>query len=301
MSQLFGFTFSAMGSPCEIRLYGTDQAALAPIAQQAIEEVRRLEYKYSRYRPDSLLSQINQQAGLAPVAIDDETAGLLQYADTCYQQSHGLFDITSGILRQAWDFKSARLPKHKQIKRLLPLIGWPQVQFDATQVLLPHKGMELDLGGFVKEHAVDVVVRLCQQLGCQHGLVDLGGDMGVIGPHPDGTPWQIGIRHPRTPQQAMAMLPVLEGGLASSGDYERYMVVDGRYYGHILNPKTGWPVSGLASVSVLAPCCLIAGSATTIAMLQGKEGLDWLAQLGLPYLAMDVQGYLYGNIKEMQS
>lgn len=301
MLELCGFSFTAMGSPCEIRLYGLSRHALEPIAQTAISEVRRIEAKYSRYRDDSVISQINQNAGQKPVAIDAETAALLDYAQVCFEQSDGLFDITSGILRRVWDFKSGQLPRQKQINQLLPLIGWQQVQRDAQQVFLPKAGMQLDLGGFVKEHTADLIALFCQQQGVAHGLVNLGGDLAIIGPHPDGSPWHVGIRHPRNVEQAMAKIPVHAGGLASSGDYERYMCVKGRYYGHILNPKTGWPVSGLASVSVLAPRCLIAGSATTIAMLQGMDGLAWLDQLGLAYLAMDLKGRVYGSIQGVQT
>ena len=143
--------------------------------------------------------------------------------------------------------------------------------------------MELDLGGYVKEYAADRVAALLRAAGCRAGLVDLGGDLAIVGPHPDGQPWIVGIRDASHPDRPALSVPVIEGGVATSGDYERCMVVDGVRYGHILDPRTGWPMAGLASVTVFAPCCLVAGSASTIALLQGERARAWLDALGLPH------------------
>lgn len=297
-AQAYRYPFRAMGSPCELWLYAQDEPQAGAVASRAKAEIERLERVYSRYRDDSLLSRINQAAGDSePVTVDTETAGLLDYAATAYDQSDGLFDITSGILRRAWDFKSGECPDEKTIQALLPLIGWDKVEWIAPHIRLPVRGMELDFGGFVKEYAVDAVVRLCRDAGLQHGMVDLGGDIGIIGPHPDGQPWQVGIRHPRQPDTAIARIGLQSGCLASSGDYERYMEVGGKRYCHILNPKTGWPCEGLAQVSVAAPLCLLAGTASTIAMLQGKEaGIQWLSELGLPYFWVTGEGQTGGTV-----
>jgi thiamine biosynthesis lipoprotein len=117
-------------------------------------------------------------------------------------------------------------------------------------------------------------------------LVELGGDICVIGPHPDGSPWRVGVRHPRRADTPMAVVDLASGGIASSGDYERYMVVEGQRYAHLLDARSGWPVQGMAAVSVIAPSCLIAGTASTIAMLHGADARGWLAALGLPHLSM---------------
>jgi thiamine biosynthesis lipoprotein len=287
-----------MGSPCELHLYADTKARSDEVAVAAREEIARLESKYTRYREDSLTSSINRSAGDADgITVDDETASLLDYAQTAYEQSDGLFDITSGILRRVWNFGSGRLPEPAQIAALLPLIGWHRVAWERPRLVLPTAGMEIDFGGFVKEYAADRVAALCRRLGVHHGLVDLGGDLAVVGPHPDRSPWHVGIRHPRRPGTAMATIALAAGGIASSGDYERCMSVDGRRYGHVLDPKTGWPVDGLASVSVTASHCLIAGSATTIAMLKGAEaGPAWLDELGLPNLRMTQNGAIDGTL-----
>ena len=292
------YSFRAMGSPCELHLYGDHAARRDEIAEAAREEVFRLERKYSRYRDDSLATEINRSAGdPAGLELDDETAALLDYADTAFHQSGGLFDITSGILRQIWDFHSGRLPAPELIDRTLERIGWRQVRWQRPHLVLPRSGMELDFGGYVKEYAADRTAELCRSRGVRCGLVDLGGDLSVIGPHPDGAPWIVGIRHPRNPQAAMARLPLESGGVATSGDYERFMIVDGVRYGHILDPRTGWPVDGLRCVSVAASHCLIAGTASTIAMLKGASlGRAWLDELGLPNLRVDQAGEVSGTL-----
>jgi len=287
-----------MGSLCELQLYEACEGAADPVLRAATEEVERLERKYSRYRDESLASRINRSAGdPAGLRVDDETAALLDYAQTSFQQSEGLFDITSGILRRVWDFKAGRLPRQQEIDALLPRIGWDKVGWQRPHLVLPVPGMQLDFGGFVKEYAVDRVAALCRRLGLRHGLVDLGGDLAVVGPHPDGRPWHVGVRHPRRPHVAMATVPLFGGAIASSGDYERCMIVEGRRYGHILDPRTGWPVEGLVAVSVVARHCLVAGTAATISMLKGEQGgARWLEALGLPHVRMARAGALLGSL-----
>lgn len=295
--RLFRFPFRAMGSPCETQLYARDDGSARRIAHLAIADAERLEARYSRYRDDSLLSAINRVAAAGGhIDVDAETASLLNYADTCYQQSGGLFDITSGLLRQAWDFKSGVLPEDGRIRRLLDRIGWHKVRW-TPPTLHFEPGMEIDFGGIVKEYAADHLATLCWNAGARHGLVNLGGDIRVIGPHPDGGPWRIGIQHPRRPgTESIETIALHQGGVASSGDYERCITVDGVRYGHILNPRTGWPVRHMAAVTVMADFCVVAGSASTIAMLKQKDGPAWLASLGLRHLWVDVDGNVGGTL-----
>lgn len=293
----YSFPFLAMGSPCEIQVYAQDQSLASHVVGPAIADVERLEQRYSRYRADSLLSAINRVAAAGgSIRVDDETASLLQYADTCYQQSDGLFDITSGILRQAWDFNSGRLPEQKQINQLLDRIGWHKVRRRGSKIHF-EPGMALDFGGIVKEYAADRLATLCWNAGVRHGFVNLGGDIRIIGAHPDGSPWRIGIRHPRAQNATgIRMIELHSGGVASSGDYERCITVEGIRYGHILNPKTGWPVQHMAAVTVIADFCVVAGSASTIGMLQQQEGPAWLETLGLPYFWVDINGGTGGTL-----
>src|SRR5262245_42838121 len=242
-----------MGSPCELWLHAESAADAERIASAARAEVERLEQKYSRYREDSLLSRINRSAGdAAGTPVDDETAGLLDYAGTAWAASDGRFDVTSGVLREAWDFRSGRLPTREAVAALLPRVGWRHVRWRRPHLVLTRPGMQLDLGGVVKEYAADRVAELCRRLGARGGMVDLGGDLAVVGPRPDGSPWRVGVRDPFEPSRALLQLAVYAGGIATSGDTERCMIVDGRRYGHILDPRTGWPVEGPAAVTVLA-------------------------------------------------
>jgi thiamine biosynthesis lipoprotein len=284
-----------MGSPCEVRVHGGAEADA--ILEAARAEVLRLEAKYSRYRDDSLATRINRSAAdPAGVEVDEETARLLDYADASHRQSDGLFDISSGILRRAWNLKSGRLPEPDAIAALLPLVGWEKVRWEPPRIALPRVGMELDFGGYVKEYAADRAAERCRELGARHGLVDLGGDLAIVGPHPDGKPWRVGVRDPRDPARAFASLPLGWGGLATSGDYERCMIVDGVRYGHVLDPRTGWPVRGLASASVAASHCLVAGTLTTIALLKGEAGAAWLDALGAPCLWVTEAGRVGGTL-----
>lgn len=333
--QVHATPFRAMGTPCELRLAAAGAAQAAGLARAAIEEVARLEARYSRYREDSELSAINRVAAAGgSIEVDAETAALLDYAAACHHESGGLFDISAGILRRAWRFDTGQLPDPALVQRLLQHVGWrhvdwPQIdgppgdvaptggpppagplvdgqrddQPGGQPVAAPARrlrfkvpGMELDFGGIVKEYAVDRVAALLQHAGVAHGFVNLGGDVRALGPQPDGTPWRIGIRHPRAPGELLITVDLATGALASSGDYERCIVVQGRRYGHILDPRSGWPVRRMAAVSVVAPLCVVAGSAATIGMLRDEAGPDWLQALGLPCLWMDVHGACGGPL-----
>lgn len=294
--QKIRLTFRAMACNNTIEFYAASESQAGEAANAAIAEVKRIEAKYSRYLPDSVVSRINLAAGIRPVELDAETSQLLAYADVCHQQSGGLFDITSGILRRAWDFKEARPPKREAIASLLPLIGWQHVERSADQVVLPKPGMEIDFGGFGKEYAADRAAAVLLSFGLRHAFVSLGGDVVVTGPQADGESWQLGIRHPRQEGQLIASLPIASGAVATSGDYERYIEFDGRRYAHILDPRTGESVQGFQSVTAFAPTCLVAGSITTIAMLKGETiGKDWLQAVGAAYLAIDSGGQVFSN------
>ncbi|MEX1663887.1 FAD:protein FMN transferase [Zhongshania arctica] len=295
--QLYHYPFTAMASPCELRLYAESQALADAAADAAKAEVIRIEQTYSRYREDSVVGRINAAAGGNPIALDEETSALINYATTAFKESGGLFDISSGVLREVWNFKLGQLPSPAAVAFCVKRVGWNKVHWTAPNISL-QQGMELDFGGFGKEYAADRAATICEENGISHGLVELGGDIRVVGPHPDGSAWHIGIRNPRDPDVAVAVIPLKSGGLASSGDYERFMVIDGKRYSHILNPCTGRPVDQpMAGVTVVAPLCLLAGTAATVAMLQGENGAPtWLKEMGLPHLWIDQTGVLGGDL-----
>ena len=276
-----------MGSECTLCFGAPDQKA----ALAAELEIDRIEQRYSRYLPDSVLARINRVAAIGgSIEVDDETAALLDFAFVCHRKSNGLFDITSGILRRAWDFSSGQVPDQAEVARWLPHVGLDKLTWERPVLTFPRVGMELDLGGIGKEYAADRAAEVCAAAGVAHGLVNLGGDIRVIGPQADGTPWPISILDPRGPGSSLETVLLTRGALATSGDYRRCLSLNGRRLGHILSPLTGWPVGGLSSVSVVADSCLVAGSVATIALLMGESGPAWLAGLGLRSLWVDSQG-----------
>lgn len=295
------FEFRAMGGPCSLHLRGTAGPHAELAARKAIAEVRRIEAKFSRYLEDSVVTRINRAAGQRAVEVDEETRQLLMFADQLWRQSDGLFDITSGVLRQAWNFSARALPSPQLLAEVRSRIGWERVQFDGDRVRLVDTGMEIDFGGFGKEYAADRAAVVLREAGVQSALVNLGGDLHALdAPSGDqGSPWSIDIQHPRPPATRplarIAHVPLRQGGLATSGDYERFIEVDGRRYCHILNPLTGWPVGAHQSISVLAPNATAAGALTTIAMLKEEGAIDWLESQGASYLAVDHDGQVCSN------
>ena len=289
----FRIPFKAMASACELVLAVDDEPEAQAMARAAIAEVQRIEAKYSRYQPDSIVSRINAAAGGQAVACDEETWSLLNYADSLYQSSDALFDITSGVLRRAWNFYDHRLPAPAELEALRQLIGWRRVEREAQAVRLPEAGMELDFGGFGKEYAADRAGVVLAARGLHHGYVNLAGDMRMLGPKPDGSPWMIGIQDPRDKTAILATIPVDRGGLATSGDYERFFELDGKRYCHILDPRSGQPVTHWRTVSVVAPLAVVAGNCATIAMLKQADGLAFLEACGMNYLAVDQSGTVH--------
>ncbi|WP_416396527.1 FAD:protein FMN transferase [Allohahella sp. A8] len=280
---LHHYRFKALGGPCELRL-GGPRVEADRWSALAVDLLQSFEQRYSRYRPDSIVSSINDRAGTGQwTETDAMTAALLDYADQAFAMSDGLFDITSGILRQAWDFRSDQLPSQASLQVLRGRIGWELVERSSDAVRLPLADMALDFGGFGKEYACDAVATLLRQQGCSSGFVDLAGDIAMVGPDPAGAPWIIGIRHPRAPEHAITYTSLASGGFATSGDYERFMIVDGQRYCHLLNPKSAMPARTPASISVAAEACLLAGTVCTIAMLKEDGANAWLDELGLPY------------------
>ena len=288
----FRYAFRAMAAQHELALWASERTHADRVARVAVGDVLRIEAKFSRYRDDSVTTAINRSAGRAAVAIDAETASLLRYADRCHALSGGRFDLTSGVLRRAWDFKRRPplVPTDDEIDAARELIGWTRVEWDERSVRLPLAGMELDFGGVGKEYAADRAAAICRDPGIAHGYVNLGGDVRVIGGHPDGTPWRIGIRHPRDAAAVVCTVLVTDGAVATSGDYERYFEANGRRYCHLLDARTGRPVSCLQSASVVAPLAILAGSYATIAMLLECAAEAFLAAQDVRYLLVGADG-----------
>lgn len=276
--------FSAMASPCELLIETQDCLLANRLTSLAFDETKRIEQKFSRYLPSNPMSEINNSRG-KPVAIDDETFRLLEFAKSCFELSGGMFDITSGVLRKAWNFDgSDNLPKPEVVKALMPYIGWKKVKYDKTSILLSNS-MELDFGGIGKEYAVDCVAKICSEYAPTTSVVvNFGGDIQVTRSRQNKQPWYIGIESAEENQSTINTLKIFNGGLATSGDARRYLLKDGKRYSHILNPKTGYPIENAArSVTVAAPHCIQAGLLATLALLQGDNSEAFLHDQGIKY------------------
>lgn len=281
--------FEAMASPCEL-LIDNENVSAADVDQAvslAVGEAWRIENKFSRYVSGNIVHRINNSAGEA-VTVDEETAHLLDYANTCFELSGGRFDISSGPLRRLWRFDGGnKIPPQKHIDEVLPLIGWQKCQWRNPLITLP-EGAEIDLGGIGKEYAVDRTVQMvsdflaerCAVTACI--LVNYGGDIVCSGSRRENQPWLIGIE--KTGAGELAPLKLFQGGLATSGDSHRYIDHGGKRYSHVLNPKTGWPVANApATVTVHAASCTLAGMLATFAILQGGNADAFLQQQGVMY------------------
>ena len=265
--------------------------------QQARSVLNSLEARYSRYRPSSLISQINKRAGTGIFTeLDQETLALFKLAGELWQLSDGLFDITSGPLRQAWNFQDGGRAAPECIEHTLALVGWDQVDWDDESCHLSEKGMELDLGGLAKEYAVDCVVQLFKDAAVDSALIELAGDTAVIGTQGNGEPWKIGITNPNG-SASLCTIDLKDGAMTTSGNYARKLSHNGCSYGHLLDPRSGWPVEGPASVTVIDDCCLTAGAISTVACLQSEAAAtQWLEQSQLPWLMVSAQATISGPI-----
>jgi FAD:protein FMN transferase len=273
--------FTAMASPCEVLIDTADPAEAESVLHEAREEALRVERKFSRYRTDNIVHVINHSAGKS-VEVDAETAGMLDYAATLYEASGGLFDITSGILRRVWKFDgSDRVPSDAVVRAILPFVGWDKVTWDPPVITLP-EGMEIDLGGIGKEYAVDRAAGLIAARTARPHLVNFGGDLFASGLRSGGRPWSVGIDDPEhTGEAALYRVEISRTGLATSGDARRFVTWKGKRLGHILNPRTGWPVEDAPRfVTVAAATCLEAGTLATLAYLQGPRAHEFLEEQG---------------------
>ncbi len=296
--KIYRSEFQAMGGANEILVQATDETVARRAMEVAAAEVARIERKYSRYRKsdESIVTQINERAGTVEfTACDEETNALLDIAAKAHVLSSGKFDITSGVLRNVWNFKAGVVPDDIALAQQLSLIGWEKVERGPNGVRLSAAGMEIDFGGFGKEYAADRAGEKLLQNGIASGLVNLGGDIKAVGPQVDGQPWPVGVANPRQAQAIVAKIPISKGGLATSGDNERYFEKNGRRYCHIINAKTGWPVNCWSSVSVCGATTLQAGIYSTIAMLKEKNAETFLRKSKLPFLMFSQDGTSISN------
>jgi thiamine biosynthesis lipoprotein len=275
--------WAALGTNCEVQYVCAEAAAAQAFEAAVIAWVAAFEAKYSRFRPDSIVSRINAAAGGAAVAIDAEMEQFLDVCHSLHFMTKGLLDVTALPLMRLWDYKAAvpRIPSLAELAAARRLVGWPRVERSPGRVRLPEAGMALDFGGWGKEYAVDVVAGIARKHGITQALVDFGHDIHAVGSAPGKPGWHIGLEDPARPGSACwGSVALANRSVASSGDYIRGFTINGVRYGHIVDPRTGFPVAhGARQVTVLAPTCLQAGALSTTAFIMNpEEGIRFIQE-----------------------
>ena len=278
---LHKLSFPALGTTCEVQ-YASPKLGPPALAFEfaAVSWVQSFELKYSRFKPTSLVSAINAAAGRSWVEVDEGTEELFRLCDNLHVMTRGVLDPTALPLIKLWNWKAERpaIPRPEDIAAARRLTGWTKVQRAPGRVFLPEPGMALDFGGFGKEYAVDIIAHTAAVYGIGDVLVDFGHDLRALGRPPGRPAWHIGLEDPVQPGKTAGSIAVTGKGVASSGDYVRCFKLEGRRYGHIIDPRTGWPVAnGCLQATVVAGTCLQAGVLSTTAFVLGlKEGVEFI-------------------------
>ncbi len=274
--------FRAMGTDCQMLFRAPSRKQAAAFREHAIAWVTEFERKYSRFKAESMISEINRRAGEAWVETDAELESMLSLCDWYHWSTEGVFDPTSLPLISLWDYHHEHpvVPAEDDIARARQLVGWKKVEKKPGGIFLPQRGMSIDLGGIGKEYAVDRVLEQAAQWGVRDIMVDFGRDIRVAGESPHRGGWRVGLEHPDDPGRCWAGVLVNDRAVASSGDYLRGFEVGGKFYGHIIDPRTGWPVAnGCRAATVITPSCTEAGVLSTAALVLGKaEGLALISR-----------------------
>lgn len=270
--------FNAMNTLCRVDFQCPSLGQARAFQAEVVDWVAAFEARYSRFLPDSIVSRINAAAGREWVSVDPETERLLALCGEMVFLTRGVFEPTALPLMRLWNWKSnpPRIPLPAEVEAARALVGWRKVQRKPGQVFLSQPGMALDFGGIGKEYAVDCVLTMGLRQGIVNILVDFGQDVRVHGHPPERGAWHIGLEDPVRPGKCWAGVGVDNHAVASSGDYIRNFVAEGRRYGHIIDPRTGEPVdNGCLCVNIVANTCTLAGILSTSAFILGpKEGVD---------------------------
>jgi len=278
-----------MGTLVEISVFEKDKDIAQLAIQKAFNEIQRMEELMSTRIPGSEISKINRSAGLGPVPVSAEVFAVIEQALYWAEQTNGALDISLEPVQKLWDFDGnhSSLPDKNALEQALSKVGYRKIQLKNQTVFLTEKGMGLHLGAIAKGYAVDRAIKILKELNIHHALVNAGGDLKTLGLRPDQTAWKIGLQHPRKPESILASFSLSGKAVATSGDYQKYFEHEGTRYHHILNPKTGYPVTGVMSATVVTETVMDADALSTALFVMGtKKGLAFINSL------KDVQGLL---------
>jgi thiamine biosynthesis lipoprotein len=291
---IFRRVVKLMGNRFEITVVCEDASFADEAILEAIEEIRRIERLLTTFNDESQTNLVNRNAGIQPVEVDSELFHLIQRSQKISALTQGAFDISYGSIdKSLWNFDQSMtsLPDKETAKKLVRLINYRNVILDEKKstVFLKEKGMRIGFGGIGKGYAAEKAKLLLQQKGINSGIVNAAGDLTAWGYQPNGKPWTIGIADPNASRNAFSSLAITNTAVATSGNYEKYVVIDGKKYSHTIDPKTGLPVRGIKSVTIICPNAEIADAMATPVMIMGvKVGLDMVNQVkGLECIIVD--------------
>ena len=292
-----------MGSRFQITLVDKDSISAEQNIDKAVAEITRIENLISEWRPETQISQVNQNAGIKPIKVDKEVFDLTKKGIYFSKLTDGAFDISIVAMDKIWKFDDSmdELPSEQAIKESVRHVGYQNIILDSTNstIFLRNPGMKIGFGSIGKGYAADKTRDLMKSMGVKAGIIDASGDISTWGTQPDGKPWAIGINNPFNDHKMAAVLYFKENAVTTSGSYEKYAEIHGKRYSHIMNPKTGYPSTGLTSVTITGPNATMAnGFSTSIMVLGEKEGLKLLKQFPeYHYLLITDKGKIIKNIK----
>ncbi len=290
-----------MGSRFEITPYAANDSLVNASIQAAINEVKRIENMISEWIPGTIISTINENAGVKPVKVSPELFGLIKRCIKVSELTDGAFDISWAAARHVWKFDGSMtaLPDQVLIDSMQYLVNYKQIVLNEkdTTVFLKQKGMAIGLGAVGKGYAANRMKVVMKQMGVESGIVIAGGDLITWGEPEPGKLWPIGIADPQNPHQAIAWFEVGPMAVVTSGDYEHFAMIDGKRYGHIIDPRTCFPVEGLRSVTIICPDAELADALATAVFVLGKNtGLALVNQLkGVECLIIDAEGNMISS------
>ena len=296
-------TVTLMGSRFDISIVDRDAASAEANIDSVIQEVTRIENLISDWRPYTQVSQVNQNAGIKPIKVDKEVFELTERALRLSTLTQGAFDISFAAMDRIWKFDGSmtEMPTAEAIKNSVAKVGYENIilnHADST-IFLTLKGMKIGFGALGEGYATDKCRQIMIAKGIKAGIVNGSGDMSVWGKQPNGRPWTIGITNPEHPEDLLAVIPLRGGAIVTSGNYEKFVVFNGKRYSHIINPVTGYPASGLRSVTIMGPSAEEANGLSTSIMVMGRSaGLQLLNSYPeLKYILIADDGKVYSSKK----
>ncbi|MGM9488672.1 FAD:protein FMN transferase [Ideonella sp. YS5] len=283
-----------MGTAISVELWACSRAEGEAAIDAVMGEMHRIDRTMSPHKPDSELSRINRDAGRGPVRLSAEMAALVGRAIEFSRWSDGAFDITYASVGQLYDYRAGVAPDDETLAAARQAIGWQELLLEGTTLRFGHPGMRIDLGGFAKGHAVDRSIAILRERGIAHAMVSAGGDSHLLGDH-RGRPWMIAVRDPRRQAGAVAVLPLQDVAVSTSGDYERFFVKGGVRHHHLIDPRTGRSPSGVRSVTIVADDGLTSEALSKTVFVLGRErGLALIESVpGTDAVVVDAEGQLH--------